>query len=633
MTANHRLFRIAAPVFELALACLALSLFVSAPGAVAGSLVAVALANVAVRAVQRRRTKARPPSVQRFEALVRYGSDVIMVVDASSRITYVSPSVSDMLGRSENEMIGAPVSSIAADTDARRVSALLGLAVERVNASMIAEWELPHGDGTSRHVEVLVRNLLHEPEVNGIVLNLRDVTERKELEDKLVHQALHDELTGLPNRSLLQVRIDHALTKWRFQSEPFCVLVIDIDDFKNINDSLGHAAGDAVLTTIAHRLMGCTRSGDPVVRLASDEFAILVEGVAGDDHEVSHVLERVLRAVGTPVESDGRQLNVRASVGIAGVSSDTREPGDILRNAELALHAAKSRNRSSFMHFESWMYNAVLDRIQLEADLRAAIADEGLQLYYQPTMDMITGRLDGAEALLRWPHPERGMVSPLEFIPIAEDSGLIVELGRWVLRQGCAELRKWHSRYPNEELLKLNINLSARQLAQADIVDLVGEVLEEFGIPPRCLVLEITESVLTDNNSSTLEKMNALVALGCQLAIDDFGTGYSSLSYLRQFPISVLKIDRSFVSEVTPGENLEQNGLVQAIIDVARTLRMKTVAEGIETAEQLGVLRTMGCDTGQGFLLARPAPAEDIRRLLESTYAVGRPIELPATST
>lgn len=563
---------------------------------------------------------------QQFRALVQHSSDVIVIIREDGQFEYVSPSVQHVLGHPPEAVAEGNIADIILPEDRPRVMALLAMATRRIGATMTAEWRVVRADGTLRQVEVLVRNLISEPAVAGIVLNLRDVTERKELEDQLTHQALHDDLTGLANRSLLRVRVEQALARWLFQNEPFSLVVVDLDDFKSINDSLGHVAGDEVLKTVAERIGYCTRRGDTIVRLAADEFAVLLEGVAADDPEAHNVAQRIIHGVQQPMRIEGRTIAMRVSIGLACVTNQVGQADDIMRNADLALHVAKLEQRGGYVQFEPGMHDSAVRRVEMEVDLRRAIERNELELYYQPTVDIATGALEGVEALLRWPHSEKGFISPADFIPLAEESGLIVPIGTWVLRQACTEIASWQNDYPGERPLVLNVNLSARQLDQIDVVETVSEILEESGLDPSTLVLEMTESVLMENKPTTLAKMENLVGLGVELAIDDFGTGYSSLSYLRQFPIGVLKIDRSFVMGVGGSNEAGEPALVQAIIDLARSLQLKTVAEGIETNEQYESLKEMGCDVGQGYLFAKPAPPAQIRELIERTRGVNAPL-------
>lgn len=568
---------------------------------------------------------------RQFKALVQHSSDLTIILRLDGIIDYVSPSVHSILGFKVEQLEHSPITDVIPSGDQARVLALLAMAGRRLDSSMTAEWKVQRFDGEVREVEVLVRNLISEPAVNGIVLNLRDVTDRKALEDQLTHQALHDELTGLPNRALLRLRIEQALARWLFQNEPFALLVLDIKDFKSINDSLGHVAGDAVLKTFAERISGELRRGDTLVRLGGDEFAVLLERLPGDDSSSGALCEKLLTAVQQPMRIEGRLLALRAHLGLAGVTEQISQADDIMRHADLALHSAKTHNASAFVRFESSMHDSALLRVELEADLRRALENDELLLHYQPTVDLATGLMEGVEALLRWPHPEKGYISPADFIPLAEESGLIVPIGTWVLEQACHEVQKWQARYPSATPLTLHVNLSGRQLDDPDVVPTVIRVLEQSALAPGTLVLEMTESVLMGNKASTLQKMNELVAAGVELAIDDFGTGYSSLSYLRRYPIKVLKIDRSFVNGVGLEGSHNEAALVQVIIDLARTLGLRTVAEGIETLDQLSSLRAMGCDVGQGYFLSYPAPAEMVRRLLANSYAEGRPLPTAVT--
>lgn len=563
---------------------------------------------------------------QQFRALVQKSSDVIVIMSEDGSCTYVSPSLQYVFGHSPDDLASHDIHSIVTDEDQQRVTALIEMARRRPSESLNAEWHVRHADGSERLVEVVLRNLLDEPAVEGLVANLRDITDRKELEDQLMHQSMHDHLTDLGNRALLRVRTEQALSRWLFHNQPFSLLVVDINDFKSINDTLGHVIGDRALKTVADRIAESTRRGDTVVRVDGDEFAVLIEGVAAADEEAQLIADRVSRAVQQPMRIEGRRIALRASIGLACVSERVSQADDIMRNADLALNSAKQTRAQGVVHFEESMHDVAIRRVELEADLRRALERDELQLYYQPTIDIETGKIEGAEALLRWPHPDKGFIPPLDFIPIAEDSGLIVPIGKWVLEQACLQLAKWQLRYPGAHKLKMNVNLSARQFDQPDIVEVVQGIIEASGIAHGTLVLEVTESVLMENSSVVRTKMDRLVALGCQLAIDDFGTGYSSLSYLQQYPIRVLKIDRSFVNEIGNDNDGSEPALVKAIVDIAKTLQLRTVAEGIETRVQLDELRRLGCEVGQGFFLAKPAPPMEVQRLIEATHAKGLPL-------
>lgn len=567
---------------------------------------------------------------RRFEGLVENSSDVLVVVNTDKEIIYASPSTRHIYGVGPDELIGESLDALVAANDRARVRSLFAMAGIQDSGVITAEWRATRSDGDERHVEVLLRNLSEEKSIGGTVLNIRDVTDRKELQEQLAHQAMHDDLTGLPNRVYLRSRIEAALSKYLFQGEVFSLLVIDLDDFKNVNDSFGHVSGDAVIKTLTSRLKGCLRRDDLLVRLGGDEFALLLPNLSGNDDEISQLFARVIDQVTQVMDIENRQLTMSASLGFACVSDLVIQAEDLLRNADLALHTAKATKRGFGVKFEASMRDAAMRRAEMVSDLRGALERDELQLYFQPTVDLPTGRFEGVEALLRWPHPERGFVSPADFIPVAEEAGLIVPMGTWVLEQACAQMAQWQARYPTDEPLVMNVNFSGRQLAEPDVVDTVARVIEQSGILPGTLVLEMTESVLMDDQPATLARMEALRSLGVELAIDDFGTGYSSLSYLRQFPITVLKIDRAFIQGLGSELRKDDAALVQAIVDLAGNLKMRTIAEGIETPDQLALLRSMGCDVGQGFLLARPAPAEDVRRLIAKSVGANAPLDSAA---
>jgi EAL domain-containing protein (putative c-di-GMP-specific phosphodiesterase class I) len=362
------------------------------------------------------------------------------------------------------------------------------------------------------------------------------------------------------------------------------------------------------------------RAGDTIARLGGDEFAILLEDMAAADEEGEQVIARIGDSLRRPFFVDGKDVVISASIGITVSTPDRVEGADeLLRNADVAMYSAKERGNGRSATFEPSMHKAALERLEMEADLRRAVERQEFQAYYQPLIDLATGTMTGVEALIRWRHPTRGLVPPLEFIPLAEDTGLILPIGRWILREACQQARKWQLLYPDRKPLVVNVNLSARQLQEPGLVEDVAQALAETGLPPHTLVLEITESVLMHDAEATVGWLRELSALGVQLAIDDFGTGYSSLSYLRQFPVNTLKIDKSFVDGVRLGS--EQSTLASAIIELGRKLGLKTVAEGIEQADQLAELGALGCDVGQGYLFARPLDSDALEALLAERNA------------
>jgi diguanylate cyclase (GGDEF)-like protein/PAS domain S-box-containing protein len=446
----------------------------------------------------------------------------------------------------------------------------------------------------------------------GMVMAI-DITERKALEAELEHRAFHDELTGLPNRALLRDRIGQALMLARRQPGGVALLFLDIDNFKVINDSLGHAEGDKLLVQLATRLKSCVRETDTISRFGGDEFAILLASVTGIEDAID-VAERIEQALQRPFAIAGRDLLVTSSIGIVLSLDGDDTPDDLLRQADVAMYRAKTGGRNRFAVFDAHMHAAAVHRLELEEDLRAAIDREELRAYFQPKMSLVTGEVVGLEALVRWEHPTRGLISPADFIPLAEETGLILPLGEWMLREACRRCREWSALYRGPEPFAISVNLSARQFQQPDLVTRVERLLRETGLDPQLLAFEITETVVMDDAESTVERLRTLKALGVRLAIDDFGTGYSSLAYLKRFPIDVLKIDRSFINGL--GSSREDTAIVGATVNLAHALDLLVVAEGVETPQQLNLLRNFGCDRAQGYFFSAPLPPEAIPALL-----------------
>jgi diguanylate cyclase (GGDEF)-like protein/PAS domain S-box-containing protein len=437
-----------------------------------------------------------------------------------------------------------------------------------------------------------------------------DVTQRRRLEGQLAHQAFHDPLTGLANRALFRDRVEHALTQTHRAGGGVAVIFLDLDDFKAVNDSLGHAEGDQLLVQVAARLLGATRGCDTVARLGGDEFAILLnDAVDGDAHIVAN---RILSSLTRPVLVGARELSVGASIGIAAARCDDGAE-ELLRNADLAMYQAKARGKGMYEVFAPPMYEAVRDRVSLQADLHHALERREFRLVYQPLVELATERVLGVEALVRWDHPTRGAVSPATFIPLAEESGMILPLGRWVLGEACRQAAIWQRRGIGAPYVAVNI--SGRQLQHPQLVADVASALGDAGLDPGALLLEITEGVVMHDTEASLRRLLDLKGIGVRLAIDDFGTGYSSLSYLQRFPVDVLKIDKAFVDDVAAGGS--QAALARTIVALGETLSLDTVAEGIETAEQSAALLAMGCRVGQGYWFARPVPAPEITAMLE----------------
>jgi diguanylate cyclase (GGDEF)-like protein len=437
---------------------------------------------------------------------------------------------------------------------------------------------------------------------------------RARMEDQLRHNTLHDALTGLPNRTLFMERLSHAIARSKRRKEYlFAVLFLDLDRFKVVNDSLGHQVGDELLVAVAQRLMSCLRMEDTVARLGGDEFAILLENIS-DISDAGRIAERIQRELAAPVNLSGYEVFTSVSIGIVDSASAYGLPDYMLRSADMAMYRAKSSGKARYEMFDRRMHAQALARLQTETDLRHALERQEFSVHYQPMVSLDTGRICGMEALLRWNHPERGVVTPGEFMAVAEETGLVVPIGRWVLNEACRQLAEWHRTFSGSPPLSMSVNLSVRQIAQSDLVDSVREALEESGISPEMLKLEVTESVIVENPGSASTILADLKDLGVELYMDDFGTGYSSLSYLSQLPIDAIKIDRSFVSEMDALDKHFQ--LVRTVLTLARSLNLRAVAEGVTTEAQMLALRKMGCEQAQGFYFAPPLLVEEAARLL-----------------
>jgi diguanylate cyclase (GGDEF)-like protein/PAS domain S-box-containing protein len=575
----------------------------------------------AARALLRSERTARDTEA-RFEALVRHSSDVITIVDPDGVIRYVSPSMASVFGHDAAALVGTRLTALVHPDDALTVQQFLLELSRAASADLGAtagvlkrEWRVAHASGGWMTADTVGTNLVHEPRIGGLVLNTRDVTEQSVIKEQYMHQAFHDPLTDMANRSLFLYQVGHALARAQRQSQAVTVMFIDLDNFKTVNDSLGHAAGDRLLVEAARRLATCVRGSDLIARLGGDEFAVLLEETR-DVTEALQVAERVGTAFARPFVLAGKEVFVTSSIGIArtehGETSD-----ELVRNADLAMYVAKQRGKGQSVLFEPRMHAAALQLLDMQADLSRAIDLDEFFLVYQPIVELATGHVIGAEALVRWRSPERGVVPPGVFIPLAEDTGLIVAIGRWVLRRACREARRWteERRVP----VRISVNLSGRQLQSQEIVEDVRQALEESGLDASQLVLELTESMAMQNTDLTMARLTALKALGVAIAIDDFGTGYSSLSYLQRFPVDILKIDKAFVDVVEQGA--DGSVLATAIVGLSETLRMTAVAEGIETESQRQKLLSLGCEFGQGYLFAPALSTEEFWPLLLSRGA------------
>ncbi len=557
----------------------------------------------------------------RFRALVQNSTDVVAVIDEGGAFTYVSPAVREVLGFAPADLVGtSAVELLAPGGLSEFQSAYPELAHTELPAAEVRvrrlEAQVHDRDGALRTLDVGVTDMRHEPAVAGLVLNARDITVRKTLESDLRYQALHDSLTGLANRTMFTDQTAQALSSAAPHAASVGALFIDLDDFKTVNDSLGHAVGDELLQEVARRLIANLSSADLAARLGGDEFAVLVVDPPGD-RGVLEVAEQVIELVARPFTIGGREIRVTCSIGIAMATSDDIDAEVLLRSADVAMYLAKDRGKNRAAMFEDHLLTSVFDRLELKADLVRAIDDGHLRCHYQPIVSLQTGRITGVEALVRWDHPKRGRLAPDVFIHLAEDTGLIVPLGRWVLREACHQLHSWQQHLPPGSSLTMSVNLSVRQLAHEDIVGDVREAIEDAQIDPSTLTLEITETILMHDTEITRFRLAQLRELGVSLAVDDFGTGYSSLQYVQRFPIDIIKIDRSFVTGL--GTNPGDGAVVQSMIELAQRLGVHTVAEGIDRVEQVAILQGLGADLGQGYLFSVPVPADQIDALLASS--------------
>lgn len=551
-------------------------------------------------------------SEARFRSLVQNSSDIVAVLDSRSIFTYVSPAVTGVLGYRPDELVGTRMFSLLPnDREMERSYEQLCDTSEFSQTRV----EIQVEDRYSRihTLDVTLTDLRTEPSVDGIVLNARDISDNRELEQNLQHQAMHDSLTGLTNREGFSAIVAEALARDRPQNGAVAVLLIDIDDFKTVNDSMGHDAGDRLLVVLAERIQNCLRLSDSGARVGGDEFAVLLEPASAEG-EVVAIAERILEASREPVALDGRDISVTASIGLARNTEPRSTSPVLIRNADTAMNIAKQSGKNQVKLFETEMHTVVSERLEIKAALARAISGGELVLYYQPIVSMDGRRIHGAEALVRWRHPTRGVIGPGAFISIAEETGLVVPMGSWILNEAVRQLGMWQKRGLVDHGFTLDVNLSALQLREADVVgDIVG-ALARNRVAPASLAMEITESLAVDDSEKTRERLDQIRQLGVQLALDDFGTGFSSLGYIHRFPVDIIKIDRSFVAGL--GTRDTDATVARTIINLAGQVGARTVAEGIETERELAMLTDLGCDLAQGFLFARPVPSAEFAGLL-----------------
>ncbi|MEU4420443.1 EAL domain-containing protein [Actinoplanes sp. NPDC024001] len=582
-----------------------------------GAQVAVVLERIALTAeVSRRDTEAY------FRTLIQSAADVILILDEDGAIRYASPSAEALFGH--GDPTGSPFAELlAADSQEalREVLTRVGQGAGDLDGIGLA------ADRGGRRVEIEcdLRDLREDPTVRGLVITLRDVTERRRLEDDLTHQAFHDALTGLANRVLFRNRLEQAFSVAARDGATLGVLFVDLDDFKEVNDTLGHAVGDQLLLTVARRISAIIGAGSTAARMGGDEFAVLVEQSDSAD-AAEDVAARLVAALAEPIEvtsTDGivHQVSGGASVGVA-TSRDAENATELLRHADLALYLAKGLGKGAWQRYQSDLHTAMVQRLEMRTALHEAIEGEQFVLQYQPIVELAGARVTGVEALVRWQHPVRGLLGPFHFVEAAEESGAIVGIGSWVLREALRQFAEWRAENPASTLRYVSVNVSVRQFRSADFTDVVRQALADTGARPEWLLLEITESLVLRDADKVLADLKALRAMGVRIAIDDFGTGYSSLSYLRQMPVDVLKLDKSFIDDIL--HSRQQHALVDAIVTLAHNLDLAVVAEGIEETGQHTALDTMGCRYGQGYLFAKPLWPADIPALTVSAELVSR---------
>ncbi len=563
--------------------------------------------------------RALEASEARFRVLTESGLDLISVLAEDGTILYQSLALRNLLGYDPSETVGRNVFDLVHREDVDGARAAFRRILETRHSREGIEFRIRHRDGQWRTFESLGTNCIENPHIRGVVFNSRDVTDRKAIQQRIQHLAYHDNLTGLPNRGLLQDRLGHSIARAERSGRKVAVLFIDLDNFKNINDTLGHDVGDELLRQVAQRLSGCVRAGDTIARQGGDEFIVLLDNL-DDGRGASVVAQKILNSLRAAFQLGGTEQHVSGSVGIAVFPEDGRDAQTLMKNADTAMFHGKGVGKNTYQYFTAQMNVAVKRRMTLESALRRAVLNKDFVLHYQPQVNLETGEIVAVESLVRWRSEDSGVVMPGDFIPLAEETGLISEIGEWVLREACRQNKEWQNRGLAPR--RMAVNLSARQFADKGFLDTVFRVLQDTGLEPRWLELEITESQVMRQTEGMIMLLNRLAEMGVHLAIDDFGTGYSSLSYLKRLPIQKLKIDQSFIRDVTVDPN--DAAIVVAIINMARSLDLDTIAEGVETAGQLALLRSKGCGVGQGFYFSAPVAADAVYLLLRQNNLYAR---------
>ncbi|WP_341529050.1 EAL domain-containing protein [Nostoc sp. UHCC 0302] len=558
-------------------------------------------------------------SEAKFRSLIQNSSDIIGIFEPDGTIRYESPSIERILGYKPEELIGKNAFEFIHPEDIPKSSNIFNYLIQNLGSTVRVESRFRRKDGSWCFLESTGSNLLAEPSVKGIVINSRDITARKVAEEQLVYDALHDGLTGLPNRGFFMNRLRYAVEYSKRHSDHlFAVLFLDLDRFKFINDSLGHTFGDQLLLIIAQRIKECLRSIDVAARLGGDEFTILLEGIE-DISDAVRVAERIQEQLAKPLTLQGQEIFTTVSIGIAWSATNYNQAEDLLRNADIAMYRAKEQGKARYEIFDTDMHLQIIKRLQLENDLRRAIECQEFRVYYQPIVSLKTGRITGFEALVRWLHPQQGILVPEEFMPIAQETGLSIPIDEWVLREACRQTHQWQERFPLDSAnmncpLSINVNLCSSRFSQQKLLQHINQVLQETGLDPQSLKLEITENIIMENGEKAIIMLKQLRNLGIQLSIDDFGTGYSSLGRLHHFPINGLKIDQSFVS----GNSADSGNLdiVETIVTLAKKLGVDVTAEGVETKQQLQKLKDLKCEYSQGYFFSKPLESKAAEALI-----------------
>jgi len=567
---------------------------------------------------ERASQRARDESEARFRAFFEFAGISIHVLSFDGIVLEANPASKELLGYDPQEIIGRSATSLSPEEDVEATRELGRELRDGTRDAVTVERRFFHKDGHLVWGQLTVSVVHHGGEKRMIGM-IQDITERKRMEGQLLKQAFQDELTGLANRVLFRDRLRHALDRRDRHATKVAVILLDLDGFKRVNDSLGHAVGDELLQIVGRRIASTVRAGETVARLGGDEFAVVIEEV-GEKDDPQVLADRLLMLLRMPMRVGGREVVVGVSIGIA-IAEVTDDEETVLRNADTAMYAAKASGKACVRRFDPSMHRDAMEWLELESDLRLAIDRHEFMLEFQPLVRIDTGRVKGFEALVRWQHPVRGYVTPVVFLPIAEDTGMIVPIGRWVLMEACQQAVRW-SQF-TKDAPSVSVNLAAKQLDNDSLIDDVRTALETTGLDPARLMLEITESDVMREPDAALAKLNALKALGVRLAIDDFGTGYSSLSHLQFFPVDELKIDRSFIQRIEEGDR--EAAFVRTIVSLAKSLSVEVVAEGIEEVGQQRFLHSVGCDIGQGYLYSRPLPSAEVERFTEDARHV-RPL-------